>query len=196
MAVRSKNSNLSYLMKDLQKGDECGFTIIFNEYYTQLVLYAYRITDDHAAAEDIVEEAFISLWNKQGSLSEINSLKSYLYAITRNGSLSWIRKNKRQTARNQAAFFISESFDPTALEILIYSEMMSKIYAAMEKLPRQCKKVFTLHYIEGKKISEIAEELKISIGTANTHKFRGIHLLQKTLLGLPILIFFFFLILA
>jgi RNA polymerase sigma factor (sigma-70 family) len=62
----------------------------------------------------------------------------------------------------------------------------------MEKLPRQCKKVFTLHYVEGKKISEIAEELKISIGTANTHKFRGIHLIKKALLGMPLLIFISF----
>jgi RNA polymerase sigma-70 factor (family 1) len=190
--VRSKNSNESYLMKELQKGDECGFTAIFNEYYASLILYAYRITDDHAAAEDIVEEAFISLWNKQGSISEINSLKSYIFIITRNGSLSWIRKNKRQNSRNQAASIISESFDPNALETLIHAEMMSEIYAAMEKLPRQCKKVFTLHYVEGKKISEIAEELKISIGTANTHKFRGIHLIKKALLGMPLLIFISF----
>jgi RNA polymerase sigma-70 factor (family 1) len=196
MTVRSKQGTNSDLIWDLQKGVESGFTEIFNEYYTPLILYAYRITDNHAGAEDIVEEAFISLWNKRSSLSEINSLKSYLYTITRNGSLSWIRKNKRQTARNRAAASIPESFDPTALETLIYSEMMSKIYAAMEKLPRQCRKVFTLHYIEGKKISEIAGELKISIGTANTHKFRGIHLLQKALLRMPLWIFIFFLILA
>jgi len=194
MAVRSKQGTNSDLTWDLQKGDESGFTEIFNEYYAPLILYAYRITDNHAGAEDIVEETFISLWNKRGSLSEINSLKAYLFTITRNGSLSWIRRNKRQNARNQAASSISQSFDPTALETLIYSEMMSKIYAAMEKLPRQCKKVFTLHYIEGKKISEIAEELKISVGTVNTHKFRGIHLLQKAIIRLPLLIFICFLI--
>jgi RNA polymerase sigma-70 factor (family 1) len=148
------------------------------------------------AAEDIVEDAFISLWNKRSSWSEINSLKSYLFTITRNGSFTWIRKNRRQIARNQEASSISDSFDPTALETLIYVEMMNEIYDAMEKLPGQCKKVFKLHYIEGKKISEIAEELKISVGTVNTHKFRGIHLLQKALLRLPFWIFTCFHILS
>ncbi len=183
-------------MNDLQKEDEIRFTATFNEYYTQLILYAYRITDDQVAAEDIVEDAFISLWNKRSSLSEINSLKSYLFTIIRNMSFTWIRKNKRQIARKQATSSISESFDPTALETLIYAEMMNEIYAAMEKLPSQCKKVFKLHYIEGKKISEIAEELKISVGTVNTHKFRGIHILQKALLRLPLWIFTCFLILS
>ncbi len=53
----------------------------------------------------------------------------------------------------------------------------------MDKLPPQCRKVFILHYIEGKKISEIAEELKISIGTVKTHKVRGIDLLTEVITG-------------
>jgi len=65
---------------------------------------------------------------------------------------------------------------------------MTKIYSAIDRLPTQCKKVFILHYIDGKKISEIAEELNISVGTVKTHKVRGIDLLQKSLLGTLLLI--------
>lgn len=182
MAGKSFYTEGQFLIYDLQNGDEACFTSIFNQFYAQLVLYAYRITNDQVAAEDIIENAFISLWNKRNSLSEIRSLKSYLYTIARNGCLSWIRKNKREKSRYKIISSFEEGFERTALENMIYSETMSMIYAAVDKLPPQCRKVFILHYIEGKKISEIAEVLKISIGTVKTHKVRGIDLLQKSLL--------------
>ena len=186
MAVRSKQGNNIDLFRSLQSGNETSFTTIFNQYYSPLVLYTYRITDNQAVAEDIVEEAFISLWNKRSSIDEINSLKAYLYTIARNRSLTWIRKNKRENERNKTAISLEEEFENTALENMIYSETMGKIYTAMDRLPPQCKKVFILHYIEGKKIAEIAEELKISISSVRTHRGRGIDLLQKALLGISI----------
>jgi RNA polymerase sigma-70 factor (family 1) len=188
MARRLPDGRDQYLIRELQKGNESGFTGIFNQYYSQMLLYACRFTENQAIAEDIVEEAFISLWNKRDIISEIHSLKSYLYTVTRNGCLSWIRKKKREIATNKTASTLEEHFERTALENLIYSETMTKIYAAIDRLPTQCKKVFILHYLEGKKISEIAEELNISVGTVKTHKVRGIDLLQNLLLSVFFLI--------
>jgi RNA polymerase sigma-70 factor (family 1) len=190
MAVRSKHGNNVNLFRNLQAGSETSFTAIFNQYYAPLVLYTYRITDNQAAAEDIVGEAFISLWNKRTSIDEIHSLKAYLYTAARNRSLTWIRKNNRENERNKAALSFEEEFENTALENMIYAETMGKIYTAMDRLPPQCKKVFILHYIEGKKIAEIAEELKISISSVRTHRGRGIDLLQKALLSLLIWMYF------
>src|SRR5580704_4345040 len=101
MAGKSFNTDERHLIYDLQNGDEAFFTSIFNQFYAPLVLYAYRITDDQNAAEDIVENAFINLWKKRSSLSEIRSLNSYLYTIARNGCLSWLRKNKREKSLNK-----------------------------------------------------------------------------------------------
>jgi RNA polymerase sigma-70 factor (family 1) len=189
MAARSDFQDDQHLMHVLHQGDEAGFTTLFNQFYAQLTLYAYRITDDQAAAEDIIEDAFVNLWNKRDSILGIRSLKSYLYTAARNGCISWIRKNKRENARYCIISSTKEEFERTALESMIYSETMGKIYAAMDKLPPQCKKVFIKHYVEGKKISEIAIELKISIGTVKSHKVRGIDLLQKALLSLVFWVF-------
>jgi RNA polymerase sigma-70 factor (family 1) len=183
MAERSKQKNEQDLIRKLQEGAEQAFAEIFREWYAPLVLNAYRITDNQQAAEDIAEEAFVKLWEKRNSFKEIQSLKSYLYTMTRNASLTWLRKNKSETTRDKKAMASDRVSDPTPLENMIYHEMMTGIYAVINKLPSQCRKVFTMHYIEGKKISEIALELNISVGTVNTHKFRGIRLLQKALLG-------------
>jgi RNA polymerase sigma-70 factor (family 1) len=171
----------------MQQISEPGFTKIFDEYYAPLVLYAFKITDDQLAAEVIIEDAFINLWNKRRSFNEIKSLKAYLYTIARNGCLSWVRKNKRETERNKSLTFTQE-FDKTALESMIYAETMKRVYDALDKLPKRIRQVFIMHYIEGKKISEIAQELGISIGTVKTHKQRGIDILQRLLHGMPLIL--------
>ena len=189
MAGRLKNNNEEDLIRKLREGGESAFEEIFKEWYAPLVLNAYRITDNQSAAEDIAEDAFIKLWEKRDTFSEIHSLKSYLYTMTRNASLNWLEKNKCEKGRYHK--LSSEDLDdsPTVLENMIFHEMMAGIYSVLEKLPRQCRKVFIMHYVEGKEIRDIARELNITTGTVNTHKFRGIHLLQKALLGCFIWLF-------
>ena len=183
MAGRLKNSNEEDLIRKLREGGEEVFAEIFKEWYTPLVLNAYRITDNQSAAEDIAEDAFIKLWEKRDSFSEIHSLKSYLYTMTRNAALTWLEKNKREKLRYNKLSAMEGDTAPDMLENMIFNEMMTAIYSVMEKLPGQCRKVFIMHYVEGKEIAEIASELNITTGTVNTHKFRGIHLLQKALLS-------------
>ncbi len=166
------------------------FDSLFNSFYAPLVLYSFRLTDDQGSAEDIAQEVFINLWKKLESGLVINSPKSYLYTMVRNASLNWLEKNKREGLRYNKLSVMENIPDPTVLEDMIFTEMMDKIYAVMEKLPKQCKKVFIMHYVEGKKITEIAEELQIGIGTVHTHKFRGIRLLKKALIGLTMFIIY------
>lgn len=162
------------------------FTSLFNEHYAALVVYALKITNDQAAAEDIAEETFIKFWKKSESETEILSQKSYLFTITRNGCLTWVRKNKAENARYKSIPI--EGFERTALEAMIYAETMAKVYAAVDSLPGQCRKVFIMHFIKGMKLTEIATELGIGLGTVNTHKVRGLQILQRTLLGMPLVL--------
>jgi RNA polymerase sigma-70 factor (ECF subfamily) len=83
-----------------------------------------------------------------------------------------------------AAASTEEISERPVIENMIYAETMSRVYAVINQLPNQCKKVFIKHYVEGKKISEIAAELNISVSSVRTHKGRGIELLRKGLLGL------------
>ncbi len=173
MAERSNQGKDEELIQKIQEGDEVAFSTTFNKWYGPLVLNACRITGDQSASEDIVNEVFYKLWSKRASLSEIKSLSSYLYVMTRNESLNWMQRNSQEKALYKNLSSIENKPDPTVLEDMIFTEMMKKIYAVMEQLPDQCKKIFIMHYVEGKKITEIAEELQIGIGTVHTHRFRG-----------------------
>jgi RNA polymerase sigma-19 factor, ECF subfamily len=181
MAKRSNKEGDDNIFSQFPDNPESAFEEFYLSYHATLTLFAYRITDNQGAAEDIAEEVFISLWNKWDTLSEIQSLKAYLYASVRNKCLTWLRKTKRESERYKIIGSTEEKTEEIILESMIYSETMSRIYAAMNKLPGQCKKVFILYYIEGKKVSEIAEELKISISSVRTHKGRSIELLKKGL---------------
>jgi RNA polymerase sigma-70 factor (family 1) len=160
------------------------FTKAFHQFYAPLVLFAYRITGNQAAAEDIVGDCFVQLWNKRNSLPEIRSWKSFLYTIVKNASLSSLKK-KRAIIRhiNEMTYAAEFSETKTVLESMIFSETMARVYEAIEGLPPQCKKVMAMLYLEGKKTSLVADELGIAIKTVQAHQQNGIRLLQKTLLG-------------
>jgi RNA polymerase sigma-70 factor (ECF subfamily) len=155
---------------------------IFKQYYAPLVLFAFKITGDQGAAEDIVTDSFIGLWGRSQDLGPVQSVKSYLYTTARNRSLTWIKRQNREKKRIQTAALLEDDFQQSAQESMIYAETMRGIYNAMDRLPRQCRKVFFKYYIEGKKVPEIAAELNISVSSVRTHRNRGIELLQKALL--------------
>jgi len=172
----------------MQPLNERQFTKFFNEHYTRLVFYTYQITDNQAAAEDIVEDAFINYWKKNKSQAEIKSPKSYLYTTARNASISWIKEHQSKVTRDTKASILNNEFDKSPLDCMIFAETMELMYDALEKLPGQCRRVCLMHYVDGKTLKEIAKELGISVGTANTHKYRGITLLQKLLKGMPMVL--------
>ena len=181
MAKRSNTEGNENIFSSFPDNPELAFKEFYLLHHAALTIFAYRITDNQGAAEDIVEETFISLWNKRDSLNEIQSLKGYLYASARNNCLTWLRKTKQESERYRIIGSTERKTEEIILESMIYSETMSRIYSAMDKLPGQCKKVFILYYIEGKKVSEIAQELKISISSVRTHKGRSIEILKKNL---------------
>jgi RNA polymerase sigma-70 factor (family 1) len=170
-------------MSSTQK-TEAEFTNAFHQFYAPLVLFAYRITDNQAAAEDIVGDCFVQLWNKRESLPEIRSWKSFLYTIVKNSSLSSLKK-KRASMRHIDEMTDAAEFseNKTVLESMIFSETLSRVYEALNGLPPKCKKVMAMVYLEGKKASRVADELGIAIKTVQAHQQNGIRLLQKTMLG-------------
>ena len=168
-------------MDDLRQGQQHCFAAIFGEYYSALCLYAFRITKDQTAAEDIVEESFIKIWERREDFFHINVLRSFLYTTVRNASINWRKQHQRQQnlLQNEYAFLLGNA--DSKLENMIIAELFRDLYTAIEKLPAQSRQVISMHYFDGKKTSEIAKELDISPAHASTQKKRGLVLLRKLL---------------
>lgn len=132
-------------------------------------------------AEDVVEELFVRLWNRQQHFTDEGHLKAFLYRSTKNACLDFIKKTERSGARN--SFYASEVYENEEgyLNEIIRAEVIRELYQAIEDLPAQCNKVIKMSYVEGKSNQEIADELSLSLQTVKNHKARGLAILKSNL---------------
>jgi RNA polymerase sigma-70 factor, ECF subfamily len=172
----------------MQLGDINAFEMTFKQYYKPLVHYSYTILKDMDEAEDIVQQSFIHIWQKQAELQIETSLKSYLYKSVYNASLN--RAKQQKVRRLYAEELQAVSTYPTA-EPSHRKELETKIEWALAQLPEQCAKVFKLSRYEQMKYQAIADELNISIKTVENHIGKALKLMRELLKDyLPVLILF------
>lgn len=165
--------------------------MFFKTYYQPLCKYAYSFIQDKEEAEEIVQSAFLSVWEKRESLDIKTSLKSYLYTMVRNTSLNVIKHEKiKQKYVGEALAVEARSHDNVAQKV-ISSELEEKIQQALEALPEQCRLVFKLSRFEELKYTEIAEQLSISVKTVENQMGKALRIMREQLKDyLPILILF------
>lgn len=165
----------------LKKGDKNAFKIIFDTYYKRLYLFSLSYVDDKFAAEEIVENTLLKLWQKRNKLDKIKNLKSYLYTMVRNASIDYNKKEKkfvRLDVEKHDSFHQRDQY-------IIEEETHAILFQALEKLPEKCRKVFELSCLDGVKYKDIAEDLQISINTVKSQRARAIELLKSHLKNHP-----------
>lgn len=162
----------------ISKGDKPAFERLFRKYYHMLCEYARGILGDRELAEDVVQDAFIYLWNNRNVIDIRLSVKSYLYTSVRHGALNCLKKQLIERKHNsQLTEFIEflQSSDYSEEE----QEEIKHIRTVMAELPKQCLKVFLMSAVDGKKYQEIANELDISINTVKTHITKAYRLIRE-----------------
>jgi RNA polymerase sigma-70 factor (family 1) len=167
-------------------GEKIDLKDFFSIYYPELTSFAARYIANLTVCEDIVQEVFISFWEKQKNFPNIFAVKAFIYKSTRNSCLDYLKHSKveeKYRLQNKTEEETAESF----LEEVIRMEAYSEIYSEINKLPEMGKKVLLLSLRENSN-EEIAKILEIAINTVKTHKARAYKVLRKNLGEL----FFFF----
>jgi RNA polymerase sigma-70 factor (ECF subfamily) len=178
----------SSILKLLSEGDTDTFEMLFNTYYKPLVAYSNTILKDQDEAEDIVQQVFITVWNKKQDLGNVQSLKSYLYRSVYNSSLNRI---KQLSVRQEYAkdYVLSHSMGTEAVGR--QQELQQRIEMAMEQLPEQCGKIFRMSRFEQLKYQEIADKMGLSIKTVENQMGKALKLMREHLKEyLPLFILF------
>lgn len=174
------NEEVQVYMLAFQQGEEKGFTYFFNLLYPSLVYYAFRILKDRQAAEDVVEDAFIKIWERHSTFTNSQAIKPWLYTVARNMCLDRLRKEKSSRRYKEAMSFQGKnSFQESSLNDIIHAEIINEIHSTINSLPTECRKIFQMIYIQGKTVREIADELQLSISTIKNQKARGLSILRK-----------------
>lgn len=154
---------ISYPNKDLQL-----FKSVFDQYYRGLVVYANRHIEDYPAAEDIVHDLFISVWENWENLKKEN-IKSYLFYALRNRCFNYISHKNIRTKYQEHVLSTGEIAGLLTWEFYVESELKENIEKAIMKLPPQAQRVFIMSKFEYKSHKEIAEILNISPRTVEKH---------------------------
>ncbi|GLU52150.1 hypothetical protein Dfri01_16110 [Dyadobacter frigoris] len=166
---------------------EKGCELLFRRYYVNLCNHAIRFVHSREVAEDIVSEIFTVFWQNQIFKQVNTSYRAYLYQSVRNRSFNYLKGQMKFS--HAAEDFIQTSNSPNPDEALQYTELHQKIENIIRDLPPQCRRAYLLKRVEGKKYSEIAEELKISSKAVEALVSRALVRLRKELSAHWILIF-------
>lgn len=156
--------------------------VVFQKYYKSLCYFAWTMVNDKVLAEDLVQDAFVSLFQHKVNLlqEDENSIKSFLYTSVRYAVYNLQRKSKTVDKYFSRQEF-TEADDVDYEQNIIRAEFLTALYHAVNQLPEACRNVIQLSYVEGLSNQEIADELNLSINTIKTQKQRGIRALKALL---------------
>lgn len=173
------NDNSS-LIQSLQQGDRKAFTYLVDLYHHKLCVYANSLVNNGMQAGDIVQNVFISVWEKRANLHPDFSLKSFLYRSVYNEFIDQYRK-KQAVLKIEKKYI--EYLDAFVLEKDTESRehLISLVKLAILELPPKCKQVFELSKSEGLTNIEISEHLNISVKAVEAQITRGFRLLRKNI---------------
>ncbi len=175
----------------LKEGNESAFEMLFRTYYRPLCQYAYAFLNDRDEAEEVVQSAFINIWDKKAQVEIQTSLKAYLYRIVRNSCLNVIKHEKVKKQHVAHEMVHADSSHEGVSQSVISSELEERIAHAMKVLPEQCRIVFQLSRFEELKYAEIAEQLNISVKTVENQIGKALKIMRDQLRDyLPLFLIF------
>jgi len=169
------------LKNGLKTGNQDLFKNLFMTWYAPLVRYSASVTGDPEASRELVQDLFMSLWEKRRSVHISGSIKSYLYSSMYHKSLNWLRSKKiREKYREnpvEIGYWLGSSTSAGPADTFLLAEIDRQIAL----LPDQCREVFTRISILGTSIRETAAELGISEKTTENHLHKARKILRARL---------------
>ncbi|MGY8943696.1 MAG: RNA polymerase sigma factor [Flavobacteriales bacterium] len=172
-------NNNFFLAEQMKLGNSKAYDFLMDSYYKKLCGYAYTLSHDHGAAEDIVQNVFVEIWSHRSNINSLFSIKSYLYKSVYNEFINQYRKNK-------PVFFLEKKYLEN-VDLVVESthenldELLKLVDKEINKLPPKCRQVFLLNKKEGLTHIEISEYLNISIKTIEGHMTRAFSMLREKL---------------
>ncbi|MGQ8336120.1 RNA polymerase sigma-70 factor [Sunxiuqinia sp. A32] len=167
----------AFFLEKLKEGDRKTFTLIFDYYYTGLVVFADKYMHDIELSEDIVQSVFVKLWENREYIRS-SSIKSYLSSAVKNNCIDLIRKKETQDKYVQRQKSIGIDSEH---EFWAEHELQKMVEDSIRKLPSRCREIFKMSRYDGLKSIEIADKLGISQRTVETQITKALKILRKDL---------------
>jgi RNA polymerase sigma factor (sigma-70 family) len=179
----------SHLIKSALAGDDAAYARLMRKYHDAIFSFIFRMVHDREQVEDLTQEAFIKAFSSLKNFNEEFAFSTWLYKIATNNCIDYIRRRKLQmysidkpieSKDSDYTFELpDESYE--ADKELIDDQRAVLLRKAIDTLPEKYRRVILLRHTEERSYDEIAEQLRIPIGTVKAHIFRARELLYKQL---------------
>jgi len=174
------------IITQLNKRDREAFKYVFDTYYQGICLFIQKYVLDPDQAEDIAQDVFVSLWEKNLQFENLKAFKAYLYQTARNKSINALEHEAVKRGYQDMA--IQEQNTEQFYNLnFIETETQRLIVKMLDKLPPRAREILHLQ-LEGYKNNEIAEKLNISVYTVKNHKATAYKFLKDNLQELIFLV--------
>ncbi len=161
----------------------------FNNNYQVFCSVAFKYIQNTQVCEDIVQDIFVKLWEKQNLFKDHISAKAFCYKSIRNSCLDYIKHgNVEKKFLNSRIGY--DDIEDSLIDNIIKAEAYNIVYQKINELPEMGKKVVLLSF-DNFTNEEIATQLGIAINTVKTHKGRAYKFLRKELSDVFILLLSF-----
>lgn len=176
---KKKLNTESKLIIGLKKNDHDSFQQLFDHYSKPLYNFSLSYLKSKEAAEDVVQEVFIKIWNNKKDIKQNTSFKSYLFTI----ALNLIRKQfNKLSKKNELKHEILNNFSENKHEFddnLNYQDLLDKLDELVDQMPEKRRQVFVKKKFEEKTLKEISAELSITSKTVEYHITEGMKFLKR-----------------
>lgn len=165
----------SVLLK-VAAGDSVAFAELVKHRWQKVLQHALTFVKSYQVAEELTQDVFIQLWEKREKLTEIKSFDNYLFIISRNLIITYIRKKLVETSTLKEQKLEEMFFKPD--EQFEFQELVSIIHEGADLLTEPRRSVFLLSRIEGKDADFISKELGIAKRTVRWHLAEALNFLR------------------
>lgn len=169
----------------LRKGDKKAYEAVYNEFFGVLYHLCLNYLHDEKVSEEMVQDTFMKLWEIRETLNDQVNIRNFLYTITKNNCLNYLRNQKISLKHQENMKYLEMQFNYEALEklgnYLQFEELRNKIDEAISKLPAEVIETFKLSRFEELSYREIAEQQGISIKTVEARISKALRILRVEL---------------
>lgn len=175
--MKGKELNL----KQIDLKHEPTLRELFRKFFPRAQSFATQLLRDKMTAANVIQEAFLYMWEKASVFPDEPSFKAYLYYCVKNRSLNYIRDHrvKRHMEELQEAWADEDAVD----RLLIKQELKARVLEEINRLPDVRKEILLLR-LEGNSYDDISRELNLNINTLKTYRKQAYRELRGRLVDL------------
>jgi RNA polymerase sigma-70 factor (ECF subfamily) len=171
------------LLRRIARREEAALDVLYTRYRALAFSVAVRVVGDGARAEDVVQDAFLSVWRKAGTYRPgRGSVRTWLSSIVRNRAIDIVRATRERTAHEDEELLLGiHDPAPAVFDQVAASLDGEMTRGALQQLPVEQRHAISLAFFEGLSHSEIASQTGLPLGTVKSRVRLGIQRMRESL---------------